>query len=123
MSNQTLHPPERFGQREVLQAIEERAHLRLPALQLEAQHGAETALLTRRQLMLWMGRQARVMNPHYLWMLAQQPRDPGCVFLMHAQSRMQRSHAAQGQVAVERRAGRSDAIRPPCQLLVQRLGG
>ena len=38
------------------------------------------------------------------------------IFLVHAQARIQRAQATQGQEAVERRAGQAQRIRPPGQL-------
>ena len=54
MRDQALDAAERFGEREALQPVEERAHVGNAAVQLEAQHGAEAGLLAACQLVLRM---------------------------------------------------------------------
>ena len=98
--------------------VEEGFDRRFAPLELEAQHGAEAALLAARNLVARMVGQARVVHALDAGMLGQEVHHRGGVLGMHAHARMQRAHAAQGHEAVERRAGDADGVRPPGQTVV-----
>jgi hypothetical protein len=59
MRDQRFHAAQRLGQGEMLQAVEEGTHCRQAAAQFQRKHGAESALLARRQGVLRMAGQAR----------------------------------------------------------------
>ncbi len=85
---------------------------------LERQHRAETALLARRDGMAGMFGQARVVHRADRRMLVQQGNDRGGIFLVHAQARIQRAQATQGQEGIERWTRQAQRVAPPHQLLV-----
>ena len=62
MRDQALHAAERLGQREAFESREKRLDRGLAAGELEAQHGAEAALLAARNLVARMIGQARVVH-------------------------------------------------------------
>ena len=113
--DQAFHPTQRFGQGEVLQAFDEGAHFRFTALQLDAEHRAEPVLLARGQRMPRMRGKARVMQRAHGRMAVEQFDQRLRVLLVHAQTRIQRAQATQGEEAVERGTGQAKAIRPPGQ--------
>ncbi len=118
MRDQAFDPAQRFGQGEVAQAVDERTYRRLAAMQFHAQHRAEALLLARRQRMARMRGQAGEIDLRHRGVIFQQAGDGVGVLLVHAQARVQRAQAAQGQEAVERRAGQAQRVGPPHQLLV-----
>ncbi|KAG1393767.1 hypothetical protein G6F59_014304 [Rhizopus arrhizus] len=124
MRDQALDATQRFGQGETTQSINERAHRRMRIVagtvrQLDRQHRAEAILLACGDGMARVIGQARVVHRANRRMLVQQGNDRGGIFLVHAQARIQRAQAAQGQERIERRAGQAQRIAPPHQLLVQ----
>ena len=62
MRDEALDAAERLGQREALQAVDERAHAIVAAGDLERNDRAEPALLATRDVVARMRRQARVVH-------------------------------------------------------------
>ncbi len=87
------------------------------AVQLEAQHRAETVLLARRERMSFVAAQAGPVHARHCRMIVEKLSDQRCVLLVRAHARRERAQAAQRQEAVERRAGEAEAVRPPGETL------
>jgi hypothetical protein len=116
MRDQALDPAQGFGEGEIFQPVDEGAHRRLAAFQFETEHRAEAFLLTRGDGVPRMRLQPRPVQRAHRRVPVQQLDQRLRVLLMHAQPRIQGAQAAQGEEAVERRAGQAQRVRPPHQL-------
>ena len=86
----------------------------IAALQLEAQHPAEARHLARRELVLRMALQSRIMHRLHGRLCLQKPRQRQRVVVLLANAKRQRAHTAQQQPGIERRehAAEDDARVP-----------
>ena len=120
MRDEALHAAQGLGEREALEAGDELAHRLVAAVQFQRDDRTEALLLTLRQLVPGVLRQARVPHALHLGARVEPLGERLGVAAVVFQARVQRAQPAQGQEAVERRAGEPQAVRPPGQLLVQR---
>ena len=118
--DETLDAAERLGEREALEAAHELAHCVVAALELEADHRAEAALLTPRELVTRVLRQPRVPDAPHVGLPLEPVRERLRVASVVIESRMERAQPPQRQEAVKRCTGDAETVRPPEQLLVQR---
>src|SRR3546814_10241810 len=95
--DQAFPPAQRLGQREVFETIDERLDLRHLAVQLEAQHRAETLLLARRQSMAGMAGQAGVVDLAHRRMAVQSFGDADRILLVLAQPHRSEEHTSELQ--------------------------
>src|SRR6185312_6069680 len=120
MRDQTLNSAQRFGEGETLETVDESFNGSNPAGNLEAHHGSETVLLFRGNGMSGMIRQSRIVNRLDLLVVAEDVDHPSSILAVGADPRMKSPDSAQRQKTVERRAGNSEAVRPPGELFDQR---
>lgn len=82
MGDQAFHSAERLGQSEDLHGFDEALHGCIPALELEAQHRAESVLLCDCDPMSGMGCEAWIVHGGYRRMLTEKGRNySGCPLL------------------------------------------
>src|SRR5262249_49483437 len=93
----------------------------MPPFQLETDDRAETPLLTPRNLMPRMRGQPRVIDLAHIGLVLQPLRQRFGIATMVVQPGMQRPEPSQGHETVERCTGYTQTVRPPDQLLMQRL--
>ena len=121
MRDEALHAAERFGEREGLQCSADALHGGNATGQRKADHCSKPALLASRDRVARMRGEPRVVNGQHGGMLHESCRDQVRVLFVHAHPREQRAHAAQREIAVERRTGESKTVGPPTQRLEMRI--
>jgi hypothetical protein len=118
MRDEAFDAAQRFGEREAPQSVEERTHRGHAAFEFQRQHRAEALLLAARERMPRVVRQAGVVHGAHRGMFVEHGRDDARILFMHADARVERAQPAQGEEAVERRAGDAQRIGPPGEVCV-----
>ena len=105
-------PPSDSASEKHLQPVEESSIAASPPLQLEAQHRAESVLLARGERVARVLAQAGPVHARHRRMIVAAARRRAPRFPVRAHARRERAQAAQGEIAVERRAGEAETIAP-----------
>ncbi|MNQ71508.1 hypothetical protein D3C85_861770 [compost metagenome] len=113
VGDQAFDPAQRLGQGEDVQTLDQVAHGVGPAVQFEAEHGARSRLLTRRQIMAGVGFQTRIVDSLDRRMLFQGGGDQSGGGLLALDAGEQGAQAPQGLIGVERRSRDAQAVGPP----------
>src|SRR2546423_3435976 len=116
MRNETFYPAKRLRQGKTIEGVDESLYALEPALYLEAHHRTKTILLARGDTVAGMCFQSRIVNALDGRVSVKRLDHAQRVLAVNTDPGVQRAHSAQREKAVERGAGDSQTVRPPCQL-------
>src|SRR6202022_1438899 len=115
MRYQTLYTSERFGKGETSEGVDEPLDAINSAVYLEAHHGSEVVLLGRRNGVLGMRGESRIVHALHRLVVAQEIDHARGVLAVNTHPCMKCSHTSQSGKAVEGAAGDSEQFGPQPQ--------